>query len=72
MFINGLSGSSSVFHPKSSIEQANAKVILTLSDNQEIYDAVYGGFSGLVTTVDKNQGGFILDTPDTEGVKVDE
>lgn len=31
----------------------------------------FAGFSGLATIVNENHAGFMLDTPDTEGIEVD-
>lgn len=31
----------------------------------------FGGFSGLATIVNEDHAGFMLDTPDTEGIEVD-
>ncbi|WP_304140347.1 hypothetical protein [Finegoldia magna] len=41
------------------------------SDNYEVYDMHFSGFSSLVKKVEKNEMNFDLDTPDTKGIVVD-
>ena len=36
-----------------------------------VYDTTFGGFQGLATIVNEDHAGFMLDTPDTEGIEVD-
>lgn len=40
-------------------------------NKQTVYDMTFAGFSGLATIVNEDHAGFMLDTPDTEGIEVD-
>lgn len=43
----------------------------TYSTTQTVYGTTFGGYSGLATVVNEGHAGFVLDTPDTEGIEVD-
>lgn len=40
-------------------------------DAQPVYDMYFGGYVDLMTQVDKEQAGFVLDTVDTKGIDID-
>lgn len=40
-------------------------------DAQPVYDMYFGGYVNLMTQVDKEQAGFVLDTVDTKGIDID-
>ncbi|KOA49508.1 hypothetical protein BAAM0483_05015 [Bifidobacterium animalis subsp. animalis MCC 0483] len=53
--------------------EPDARVLKLIPINKfQVYNNWYGGFSTLITKVGQTNAGFILDSPNTEGIKVDE
>lgn len=54
-------------------EEQQQQITLTpINGSFQVYDMWFGGYLNMVTRVEQDNAGFALDSPNTEGIKVDE
>lgn len=53
-------------------EQQQQITLTPINGSFQVYDMWFGGYLNMVTRVEQGNAGFALDSPETEGIKVDE